>query len=112
MSRPIPRVVRWRRDVLAAPKLTDGQKVVAALEDSIAYCTSLLAAASEAWLMEPASNLGGTGSGLFSGMRVYAFIYAGVHSAEDYGTITTYLRMQGLVPPSTAVSRVPAKAGQ
>ena len=86
--------------------------IVKALEDSIAYCTSLLAAASDAWLMEPAANLGGTGSGLFSGMRVYAFIYAGVHSAEDYGTITTYLRMQGLVPPSTANSRVPVKAGQ
>lgn len=92
--------------------VTSKEAIVKALEDSIAYCTSLLAAASDAWLMEPASNLGGTGSGLFSGMRVYAFIYAGVHSAEDYGTITTYLRMQGLVPPSTAVSRVPAKAGQ
>jgi hypothetical protein len=91
--------------------VTSKEAIVRALEDSIAYCTSLLAAASEAWLMEPASNLGGTGSGLFSGMRVYAFIYAGVHSAEDYGTITTYLRMQGLVPPSTAISRVPVKTG-
>jgi hypothetical protein len=26
------------------------------------------------------------------------------HGAEDYGTITTYLRLQGLVPPSTALA--------
>jgi hypothetical protein len=89
--------------------VTSKEAIVKALDESIGYCTSLLAAASEAWLMEPASNLGGTGSGLFSGMRVYAFIYAGVHGAEDYGTITTYLRMQGLVPPSTAISRASAK---
>ena len=78
--------------------------IVKALEDSIAYCSSLLAAASEAWLMEPAPNLGGTGSGVITGPRAYAYIYAGIHTAEDYGTITTYLRMQGLVPPSTALN--------
>ena len=75
-----------------------------ALEDSIAYCTSLLAAASDAWLMESAPKLGGAGSGIITGSRAYAFIYAGIHSAEDYGTITTYLRLQGLVPPSTALN--------
>ena len=30
-------------------------------------------------------------------------MYNNVHDAEDYGTITTYMRMQGLVPPSTAL---------
>lgn len=79
--------------------------IVKALEQSVAYCASLLASASEAWLLEPAPNLGGAGSGRLTGARAYAFIYAGIHGAEDYGTITTYLRMQGLVPPSTAVGR-------
>jgi outer membrane protein assembly factor BamB len=91
-----------------APNLqgaTSKAAIVKALEDSIAYCTSLLAAASDAWLMESAPNLGGAGSGVITGSRAYAFIYAGIHSAEDYGTITTYLRMQGVVPPSTALSR-------
>ena len=41
---------------------------------------------------------------MITGSRAYAFIYAGIHSAEDYGTITTYLRLQGLVPPSTALN--------
>ncbi len=91
----------------AAPSLqavTTKPAIVKALEDSIAYCSSLLAAASEGWLMESASGLGGAGSGVITGPRAYAYIYAGIHSAEDYGTITTYLRMQGLVPPSTALN--------
>jgi hypothetical protein len=91
----------------AAPGLqgvTSKAAIIKALEDSIAYCSSLIAAASDAWLMETAPNLGGAGSGVITGPRAYAYIYAGVHSAEDYGTITTYLRMQGLVPPSTALN--------
>ena len=91
----------------AAPSLqgvTAKTAIVKALEDSIEYCSSLIAAASESWLLETAPNLGGTGSGVITGPRAYAYIYAGIHSAEDYGTITTYLRMQGLVPPSTALN--------
>jgi hypothetical protein len=77
--------------------------IVAALRDSIAYCDRVLAAASEAWLMEVAPGLGGSSSGRIPAMRAHAFVYNTVHSAEDYGTITTYLRMQGVVPPSTAL---------
>ena len=93
-----------RRPAPSLQTVTTKAAIVKALEDSIAYCSSLLAAASEAWLMEPAPNLGGTGSGVIAGPRAYAYIYAGIHTAEDYGTITTYLRMQGLVPPSTALN--------
>jgi hypothetical protein len=77
--------------------------IVAALKESIAYCDRILAAASEAWLAETAPALGGSSSGQIRGMRAHAFIYNAVHSAEDYGTITTYLRMQGVVPPSSAL---------
>ncbi len=77
--------------------------IVAALKESIAYCDSVLAAASEAWLMETATGLGGSSSGLIRGIRAHSLIYNVVHSAEDFGTITTYLRMQGVVPPSTAL---------
>ena len=41
---------------------------------------------------------------MITGSRAYALIYAGIHSAEDYGTITTYLRLQGLVPPSMVLN--------
>lgn len=83
--------------------VTTKPAIVAALKESIAYCDRVLAAASEAWLMEIGPGLGGSSSGLIRGMRAHAFIYNAVHSAEDYGTITTYMRIQGVVPPSTAL---------
>jgi hypothetical protein len=76
--------------------------IVSALKDSIAYCNSVLAAASESWLMEIAPAVGGSSSGLVEGIRAHAFLYNNAHDAEDYGTITTYLRLRGLVPPSSA----------
>lgn len=87
----------------ALATITQKPAIVAALKDSIAYCDRVLAAASEAWLMETAPGLGGSSSGLIRGIRAHSFIYNAVHSAEDFGTITTYLRMQGVVPPSTAL---------
>lgn len=89
-----------------APNLravTSKADIVKALRDSIAYCDSILAAASEAWLSEVVSGVGGSSSGLIEGMRAHALMYNNVHTAEDYGTITTYLRMQGVVPPSSAL---------
>lgn len=77
--------------------------IIKALDESVAYCDRVLAAASEAWLMETAPRLGGTSSGLIEGIRAHAFMYNNVHDAEDYGTITVYLRLQGLVPPSSAL---------
>jgi len=77
--------------------------IVKALRDSITYCNAILAAATESWLMETAPDLGGSSSGLIPSVRAHAFMYGNVHTAEDYGTITTYIRMSGLVPPSTAL---------
>lgn len=90
----------------SAPNLatvTSKAAIVAALKESIAYCDRMLGAASEAWLMEIVPGLGGSSSGVIRGMRAHALIYNAVHSAEDYGTITIYMRMQGIVPPSTAL---------
>jgi hypothetical protein len=98
----------------AAPRLaqvTAKADVIKALKESIAYCDRILAAATEAWLMETAPRVGGSSSGLIEGMRAHAFMYNNIHDAEDYGTITTYLRMQGVVPPSTAL-HPPAAAGR
>jgi hypothetical protein len=90
----------------AVPNLrvvTTKADIVKALRDSITYCTAILAAATESWLMETAPDLGGSSSGLIPSVRAHAFMYGNVHTAEDYGTITTYIRMSGLVPPSTAL---------
>ncbi len=96
----------------AAPRMADLKTkaaIVKALKDSIAYCDSIIAAASEAWLSELAPAVGGSSSGTIEAMRAHAFLYNNSHDAEDYGTITTYLRMRGLVPPSTAI-HTPAPA--
>jgi hypothetical protein len=53
--------------------------------------------------MEVVPAVGGPSSGQIQGARAHIFIYNIVHNAEDYGTITTYLRMQGVVPPSSAL---------
>jgi hypothetical protein len=90
----------------AAPNLqtvTAKAEIVKALRDSISYCDTILAAATESWLMETAPSLGGSSSGLVQAIRAHAFMYGNVHTAEDYGTITTYIRMSGFVPPSTAL---------
>lgn len=84
-------------------EVTAKAEIVQALRASIAYCDGVLAAATEAWLMEVVPRLGGSSSGLIEGIRAHAFIYNAAHTTEDYGTITTYLRMQRIVPPSTAL---------
>lgn len=83
--------------------VTSKAAIVTALKDSIAYCDRIMAAATESWLTETVPAVGGPSSGQIRGIRAHIFIYNVVHSAEDYGTITTYMRMQGVVPPSTAL---------
>jgi hypothetical protein len=92
-----------RRTPPSLRQVTAKADIVKALDDSVAYCDRVLAAASEAWLMEVAPRLGGTSSGLIEGIRAHAFMYNNVHDAEDYGTITVYMRLQGMVPPSSAL---------
>ncbi len=89
--------------------LTTKAAIVQALEASVAYCDAILAAATEEWLMEVVPRVGGSSSGMIEGIRAHAFLYNNVHDTEDYGTITTYLRMNGVVPPSSALhSAAPA----
>lgn len=92
-----------RQSAPSQATLTTKAAIVKALEDSIAYCDAVLAAGTEAWLMEVAPRVGGSSSGLIEGIRAHAFLYNNVHDTEDYGTITTYLRLNGIVPPSSAL---------
>jgi hypothetical protein len=92
-----------RQSAPSQATLTNKAAIVKALEDSVAYCDAILAAATEAWLMEVVPRVGGSSSGMIEGIRAHAFLYNNVHDTEDYGTITTYLRMNGVVPPSSAL---------
>src|SRR4029077_7548838 len=100
-----------RQPAPKADQLVTKAQIVKGLEDSIAYCNAVLLAATESWLMEVAPRVGGSSSGLVEGIRAHAFLYNNVHDTEDYGTITTYLRLNGLVPPSSALhATTPAPA--
>lgn len=85
------------------PAPTTKAAIVDAFKQSTAYCDRILAAATESWLMETVPKVGGPSSGQISGARAHIFIYNVVHNAEDYGVITTYLRMQGIMPSSSAL---------
>jgi uncharacterized damage-inducible protein DinB len=96
------------RQTFPRPAPTTKAAIIEAMKQSTAYCDRVLAAAPEAWLMEVVPKVGGPSSGQIQGSRAHIFIYNIVHSGEDYGTITTYLRMQGVMPPSSALDERPA----
>lgn len=97
------------RQTFPRPAPTTKAAIVEAMKQSTAYCDRVLAAATESWLMEAVPKVGGPSSGQIAGSRVHIFIYNIVHSGEDYGKITTYLRMQGVMPPSSALDERPAR---
>ena len=74
--------------------------IVKALEDSVAYCDAAYAALTDA-------TAGETVNGAFGGKDSRAGILMGntTHNNEHYGNLVTYLRINGLVPPSSAPSR-------
>jgi len=91
------------RQAMPRPAPTTKAAIVEAFKQSTAYCDRILAAATESWLMETVPKVGGPSSGQIAGARAHIFIYNVVHNAEDYGVITTYLRMQGVMPSSSAL---------
>jgi len=80
-------------------KTTAKADLVKALKDSIAYCnTAYSAAKDEPKMTQPVTpNRRDTP---FSSMLMNV-----THDSEHYGNIITYLRMKGIVPPSSQPSR-------
>jgi len=68
--------------------------LVAALKASTAYCAKAYAQ-SDAALQAPAQLFGQQQT------RFYAVTLNATHNGEHYGNLITYLRMQGIVPPSS-----------
>jgi len=73
----------------AVPSLKEKEEVSKALKDSLAYCASAL----EAMTDQKVSS---------SPQMSIAFLHVIVHNNEIYGNIVGYLRVSGIVPPSTA----------
>ena len=73
---------------------TSKADLVAGLRASIERCDNTFAALTTATMNDP--------SGLRPGMtKIGALIYNTSHTNEHYGNMVTYLRLQGLVPPSS-----------
>jgi hypothetical protein len=75
----------------AANKMTKAD-LTKALGDSFALCDKAFAAVTEANMMERNGNRS----------KIGTLIYDTTHINEHYGNIVTYMRLNGLVPPSTA----------
>ena len=77
-------------------KLTDKAALVKALVASNEYCSALFSTANDKWLMET------VGEGAQAQPRGAVLAAHIAHSNETYGTMVPYMRINGIVPPSTA----------
>ena len=73
---------------------TQKAELVAALKESTAYCEKAYAQ-SDASAQQQTQLFGQSRS------RLYAFGLNATHNGEHYGNIVTYMRIKGLVPPSS-----------
>lgn len=71
-------------------------KAITAAND---FCSSVLAGANDKWLMETLTQ--GQAPNQVSVPRAALFSGNTSHSNEHYGNLVTYMRLNGLVPPST-----------
>ena len=76
-------------------QLTTKAELVAVIKQAFAFCDPAYAGATDATLGDAVSFFGQTA------VRHYPLTYALVHANEHYGNIVTYMRINGLVPPSS-----------
>ena len=79
---------------------TDKTTIVDALESSLAYCDEVYALTTDANVNDIVMLPGGGESG-----RGGVLMFNTAHNNEHYGNVVIYLRLRGLVPPSTANAR-------
>lgn len=74
-------------------------ELVAALKASVEFCDAAYTDLTDAQVLAPAKF------GQASITKGYALTFNIAHDNEHYGNMVTYLRLKGLVPPSTARAR-------
>lgn len=84
-----------KKDMAVEKTKTTKTEIVAALKESIAYCDASYDALTDARAIE---NVQFYGRGR---PRIGALQFNVIHDYEHYGNLITYLRMKGLVPPSS-----------
>jgi hypothetical protein len=76
-------------------KVTSKAALVAALDKSIAYCDSVYASMTDQAGAQPIELFGS------KFIRLGALQMNLAHSSEHYGNLVTYMRLKGVVPPSS-----------
>ena len=79
----------------SVPGVTTPESLVAALQESIAYCDKVYAGVSGAQALETVKFFGQDRT------RAGVMFFNNMHTYEHYGNIVTYMRANGLVPPSS-----------
>ena len=76
---------------------TTRAQIMKAVSDSIAYCDAVYAALDDKRMTETVELPFGMGKGA----RVRPLMLNTGHNQEHYGNLVTYLRVKGIVPPSS-----------
>jgi uncharacterized damage-inducible protein DinB len=87
-------------------QLTDKTQLVKALHDSLVYCDRVYEGTTDANFTE-AATVGGLGPSIPQAPTTRGAVlwFNVTHNNEHYGNIVVYLRLKGIVPPSTARAR-------
>jgi uncharacterized damage-inducible protein DinB len=91
---PPPSTVNFERTV------TDKAAVVKALGDALNYCDGVYKETTDANANQAVKLAGPGGSG--QSTRALVLVFNTTHNNEHYGNVILYLRLKGIVPPSTA----------
>jgi len=70
-------------------------ELVQAIEAAFSFCDAAYASVTDASLADEVSFFGNTA------VRHYPMTFALVHANEHYGNLVTYMRLNGMVPPSS-----------
>jgi uncharacterized damage-inducible protein DinB len=80
-------------------QLTDKAALVKVLNESLAYCDGVYAGMTDTTFNEVVTLAGPNGT---PASRGSILVFNTTHNNEHYGNIIVYMRLKGLVPPSTA----------
>jgi uncharacterized damage-inducible protein DinB len=91
---PMPTKVNFERTV------TDKAGMVKALGDALTYCDAVHKETTDANANQQVKVSGPGGNG--QSTRALVLVFNMTHNNEHYGNVILYLRLKGIVPPSTA----------
>jgi uncharacterized damage-inducible protein DinB len=94
-SGPTPSFVDMPGNADSGANKMSKAELVAGLKASIERCNQTFASLTTATMTEPSGMRPGT-------TKIGMLIYNTSHTNEHYGNLVTYMRLQGMVPPSSA----------